>query len=105
MRKARFALIALVLFTFATPMFACIYCGPTGVCEWTPENMLRCKPTTYEGGCTDRIYPCYAAIEDGIDLASDYEVASVEVKHDTTRTVTTSAARTAVADASLTHTH
>lgn len=79
-RIARSLLVLTLLVVAAQPTYACIICNWDGVCIWTPENVLKCKPNTYEGGCTDHTFYCHALSDE--PLAAEFTIASVEISHD-----------------------
>ncbi|HEX7150831.1 MAG TPA: hypothetical protein VF618_05030 [Thermoanaerobaculia bacterium] len=97
MRIARYVLIVLVVLAVAQPMFACTYCDFTGNCEWTQESTPRCKLT--RDGCTNGLMCIGSA---GISaIAAEYQIASVEVKHEGKPAVAKKAAQPVVAEARI----
>lgn len=100
MRKLRLFIVSLFLVALATPMFACLYCEWDGLCYWTPYTTPKCKPLR-DGGCTDGL-TCFGS-QATEELASGWEIASVEVKSGDDVTLTT--AQTAVAQLDHDHGH
>ena len=80
-RIARSLFVLTLLVVAAQPMYACIECNWDGTCIWTPENVLKCKPNTGGGGCTDHTFYCYGLSTEE-PLAAEFRIASVEISHE-----------------------